>query len=153
MEKSVVGLILGDSSSDSSNSEEENQVLITNALSRYSSELGQTVSQTCIKLKVNDNCCLICLSGIRRVQAIWSCKLCYCIFHLVCIQQWAKDGMLLRRSSVLSEQLFPSVAVNWSCPACRGEYSKSEIPNLYRCFCGKQVQVMLECELAVHLPP
>lgn len=138
--KSVGGLTLDDDdgSSDSSDSEEQNEVVMKKTLGHYSSELG--LNDSIGNLKVNDNCCLICLSGIKRVQATWSCKLCHCMFHLVCIQQWAKDGvLLLRTSSVLSEDLFPSLAANWSCPACRGDYGKSDTPKLYKCFCGKQV--------------
>lgn len=142
MRSSAEGLAVDDGSSESSNSDEENLVLMKkNTLSHYSSELGQSGSQTCVHLKLMDNCCLICLSGIKRDQAIWNCKLCHRMFHLVCMQQWAKDAMLLSSSSVLSEHLFPSVSASWSCPACRGDYSKSETPKLYKCFCGKQVQI------------
>ena len=123
----------------SSDSEEDGQDLMNKTLSGYNSELGLGGSQTCTQLKVKANCCLICLDSIRRVQATWNCRFCFCMFHLVCIQQWAKDGVQLRNTSVLSEHLFPSMAANWSCPACRGDYSKLDTPRLYKCFCGKQV--------------
>lgn len=129
-------------SSDSSDSEEETEVL-KKVLTRYKAELGKNDSYTSLEnfLKGKDNGCLICLSAIRRVQAIWTCKLCHRMFHLVCIQQWAKDGVLLRtRDLVLSEDLFPSIAAKWSCPACRGDYSKLDTPKEYKCFCGKKVR-------------
>ena len=141
-----------DESSDSDDSEEEKEVLIK-TLSLYNKEYGKARSGSCDDsfLKGKDSSCLICLSGIRRVQAVWSCKLCYKVFHLVCIQQWAKDGVLLRTSaSVLSEELFPGASI-WSCPACRGDYSKSDTPKEYRCFCGRKVCRLINCFVKIYL--
>ncbi len=126
-------------SSESEDSEEEAEVL-KKTLSFYGSDLKDSNSSFEGFLKGKDSSCLICLSGVRRTQAVWSCKLCYRIFHLVCIQQWAKDSILLRTTnSILSEDLFPNVVSNWSCPACRGEYTKADTPQKYKCFCSKKV--------------
>jgi len=144
---SVVSRI--DESSGSEDSEEEAEVL-KKTLNQYNNEYEKTRSGRYDEkfLKGKDSSCLICLSSIRRVQAVWSCTMCYKVFHLVCIQQWAKDGVVLRTTaSVLSEELFPS-ASTWSCPACRGDYSKSDTPRQYRCFCGRKVGALnypLQC--------
>ena len=86
--------------------------------------------------------CLICLSTVRRVDAVWNCDQCGCMFHLVCVQQWAKDS-LTHTPSPLSPHLFPELAAmkTWSCPKCRQDYSRSHVPTLYYCFCKKKVCV------------
>ncbi len=87
---------------------------------------GNTVSEMCI----------ICLSTLKSMEAIWSCGQCYCVFHLSCIHSWAHDS-LHTRSRALSTTLFPNQAQLWSCPKCRRDYST--IPSHYMCFCGKLV--------------
>ena len=130
--------VLEDDSS-SSQSDDDSQEVVVKALQSYCSELdGSTMPSNLLQMALYDHSCLICLSGIKRIQAVWSCKLCYCLFHLVCIQQWAKDSISLP-NMVLSEDLFPSVLVKWSCPKCRGEYNKVDVPSMYLCFCGKKV--------------
>ena len=82
--------------------------------------------------------CLVCLSSIKRTDAVWSCKQCYCVFHLQCIQQWVVDGV--QQQSLLSPDLFPGLEQLWSCPKCRYEYPRSQCPQKYMCFCGKMVR-------------
>ena len=86
--------------------------------------------------------CLICLSTVRRMEAVWSCDQCCCLFHLMCIQQWAQDSLRLVQPSPLSPELFPELDTirNWSCPKCRRDYSRSQIPQHYYCFCRKKVR-------------
>nr|DAD26217.1 TPA_asm: hypothetical protein HUJ06_027685 [Nelumbo nucifera] len=91
--------------------------------------------------------CLICLERIRTSDPTWSCiNGCFAVFHLLCIQSWARQASDLateRAVARLSRELFPLAAAkalensNWSCPKCRVEYSKSQIPRSYFCFCGK----------------
>lgn len=124
-----------------SESEEECEKLVIKTLSGYCDELDGSSAESLSLLQLtlqNNFSCLICLSGIRRMQAVWSCKLCYTMFHLVCIQQWAKDGVVVK-NLILSEDLFPSIPLMWTCPKCRGEYSRVDVPSVYRCFCGRQV--------------
>ncbi len=129
----------GQDNESSSDSDEDCHELVTKALSGYCSELnGIMAPNDLLKVALHDHSCLICLSGIRRSQAVWSCKLCYCLFHLVCIQQWARDGVMIK-NPVLSQDLFPNLSISWSCPKCRGEYDRAETPSLYKCFCGNQV--------------
>ncbi len=122
-------------------SSEECDKLVVKTLGRYCSELDGSSAESIDLLHLalqNSDSCLICLSDIERVQAVWSCKLCYTMYHLVCIQQWAKDGVVVRNTT-LSEDLFPSIPLLWTCPKCREEYSKVNVPSVYQCFCGKQV--------------
>lgn len=96
--------------------------------------------------------CLICLSTVRRVDAVWNCDQCGCMFHLVCVQQWAKDSLALPPSaSPLSPHLFPDVtaAKTWSCPKCRRDYMHSQVATLYYCFCRKKVCVCVRARACV----
>ncbi|CAI0443634.1 unnamed protein product [Linum tenue] len=86
--------------------------------------------------------CLICLERIRPSDPTWSCgSLCFDVFHLLCIQSWARqasDLAALRASTRLpiTSQKADETAI-WNCPKCRSAYSKSQIPRTYFCFCGK----------------
>ena len=125
-------------SSDSEAEEKEDVVL--KALSAYITELDDEQESGRLLLeRVNNNCCLICLSSIKKIDAVWSCGSCYTLFHLMCIQQWAKDGIEVT-NSILSRDFFPGVERNWTCPQCRTNYSKNNVPTLYRCYCEKQVK-------------
>lgn len=91
--------------------------------------------------------CLICLERIRPFDPTWSCTSgCFAVFHLICIQSWARQASDLsasRATARLSADLFPAAAAKaiedaaWHCPKCRFEYSKALIPKAYFCFCGK----------------
>jgi NF-X1-type zinc finger protein NFXL1 len=86
--------------------------------------------------------CLICLERIKPSHPTWSCSsLCYAVFHLLCIQSWSRessDRSALRAATRLP--ISPAHASDhstWNCPKCRVQYSRSEIPKNYHCFCGK----------------
>ncbi|KAH9767104.1 NF-X1-type zinc finger protein NFXL2 [Citrus sinensis] len=86
--------------------------------------------------------CLICLERIKPSDPTWHCStICYSIFHLICIQSWARQSSDL--SASLAASRLPITAEKaaesstWNCPKCRSQYSKSQIPKKYLCFCGK----------------
>ncbi|EOY17775.1 Sequence-specific DNA binding transcription factor isoform 1 [Theobroma cacao] len=86
--------------------------------------------------------CLICLERIRPSDPTWSCSsLCFALFHLFCIQSWARQSSEL--SAARASARLPITAevaakqATWNCPKCRFSYSKSQIPKSYLCFCGK----------------
>ncbi|XP_059627974.1 NF-X1-type zinc finger protein NFXL2 isoform X2 [Cornus florida] len=86
--------------------------------------------------------CLICLERIRLSDPTWSCtSRCFAVFHLLCIQSWARQSSDL--SAVRAVSRLPISASKaaedslWNCPKCRIEYSKTLIPKYYYCFCGK----------------
>ncbi|RVE60906.1 hypothetical protein OJAV_G00186070 [Oryzias javanicus] len=92
---------------------------------QYVSELFQSGAVTC----------LICIASVRRTQAVWSCSGCFSLFHLPCIQKWARDSVFLV-SSVTDED-FGQKEHPWPCPKCRTEYPPSSTPSRYTCYCGK----------------
>ncbi|CAL1526969.1 unnamed protein product [Lymnaea stagnalis] len=65
--------------------------------------------------------CMVCCDNIRVEAPVWSCSNCYHVFHLTCIQKWA-------RASISKD------AENWRCPGCQN--ISVQIPSQYRCFCG-----------------
>lgn len=79
--------------------------------------------------------CLVCISSIKRTEAVWNCKNCYACFHLECIRKWILEG--IAKASLLSDEHFPKREQPWHCPKCRHEYTREECPTEYFCFCGK----------------
>lgn len=127
----------------SSDSDGENQDIFVKTLCGYYSELEESKRESVesfefLKKALDSKSCLICLCSIKKNEAVWSCRLCYTLFHLMCIQQWAKDGVVVA-NTILSQDFFPGIVMQWTCPKCRVEYDKMNIPSVYRCFCGKQV--------------
>ncbi|OQV20499.1 NF-X1-type zinc finger protein NFXL1 [Hypsibius exemplaris] len=80
--------------------------------------------------------CLICISTIKKNDAIWNCSNCCASLHLACIQKWAKDG-IIRTSQHLSDEFFPEKDRFWGCPKCRFEFPLRDAPTRYYCYCGK----------------
>ncbi|XP_053110346.1 NF-X1-type zinc finger protein NFXL1 isoform X1 [Hemicordylus capensis] len=93
--------------------------------------------------------CLICIASVKRNQAVWSCSGCFCIFHMPCIQKWAKDSLFLI-SSPLTDDDFGKRDYPWPCPKCRFEYQRSETPTRYYCYCGKVEDPPLDPWLVPH---
>ncbi|CAN4101462.1 unnamed protein product [Withania somnifera] len=83
--------------------------------------------------------CLICLEIIRPSDPTWSCSSrCFAVFHLHCIQSWAVQSSNLAAVRAATRAATPNdSSLLWHCPKCRIEYSKSQIPKSYYCFCGK----------------
>lgn len=72
--------------------------------------------------------CVVCLEKVRRGAPMWSCGRCYVITHLHCARKWANAG---------------TEAEGMCCPSCRAE--QGSIKELvYRCFCGKRRNPVLE---------
>ncbi|KAF3825226.1 hypothetical protein GH733_005860, partial [Mirounga leonina] len=107
--------------------------------------------------------CLICIASVKRNQAVWSCSGCFCIFHMPCIQKWAKDSQFLV-SSPLTDDDFGKRDYPWPCPKCRFEYKRSDTPSpcppcpkmvTTTCYCKKAKPVPRRCsakEWACQLP-
>ncbi|KAH7853800.1 hypothetical protein Vadar_006754 [Vaccinium darrowii] len=86
--------------------------------------------------------CLICLDRIRPSDPTWSCTSgCSAVFHLLCIQSWARQSSDLAASRAASRLPISASKANeislWNCPKCRLDYPKTLIPKTYLCFCGK----------------
>ncbi|XP_051895842.1 NF-X1-type zinc finger protein NFXL1 [Pristis pectinata] len=117
--------------------------IVASTFTAYSDHIGEDSSRELERTKQYLNeafqsgaqTCLICIASVKRNQAIWSCFRCYCIFHIPCIQKWAKDSIFLV-SSVLDDD-FGKKDHPWPCPKCRHQYEQSQTPTRYYCYCGK----------------
>lgn len=77
--------------------------------------------------------CLVCCEKIKNKEKVWSCQICYHIFHLHCVTAWAKCS---------------KVENGWRCPACQNVCK--EVPNQYKCFCGKNVEPKNSVDIIAH---
>lgn len=140
---------------DSSSDEEEIQAdtVISLVVSNYINT-GGTVQKTEDYLKdvfqSGASVCLICISKIKRDDEIWSCQSCYCFFHLMCIQRWSKDNIFQKKQALEGIVATKEISISWGCPKCRTEYKPQDIPSLYVCFCGKQVNPKYQALLPPH---
>ncbi|XP_051914519.1 NF-X1-type zinc finger protein NFXL1, partial [Hippocampus zosterae] len=105
---------------------------------QYVSELFQSGALTC----------LICIASVKRTQPVWSCSGCFSLFHLPCIQKWARDSVFLLCSA--TDEDFGRKQHPWPCPKCRTEYSHAATPTRYVCYCGKLEDPPADPWLAPH---
>lgn len=151
MQQSIQHFVGQDDSNYASSSEEEyeNQDDILNTLlTSYTSgdannhttpDLGRTHEYLKNAFKTGASVCLVCIATIRKTESVWSCEFCYDIFHLPCIQKWAKDSVFAQEQAMQDDESTRRSAITWFCPKCRYEYSQSKKPTKYLCFCGKEV--------------
>ena len=92
----------GSGSSSSSDDEGDTEVsngLLDSVLAGYDVAVAPGVSRTSEAIAQAGNAhCLICISGLKKASAVWSCDKCYTTFHLNCIQQWANDCIFQQKN-------------------------------------------------------
>ncbi|CAG7944041.1 unnamed protein product [Penicillium salamii] len=82
--------------------------------------------------------CPICCSELGRRSRVWSCELCWTVFHLSCVKKWSKnEGASAQRTSTLEDGQESSVPRAWRCPGCN--LSHQNFPSNYSCWCEKEV--------------
>lgn len=91
--------------------------------------------------------CLVCIENIKKEEAIWSCKVCYAMFHIPCIQKWVKEGVY---QQVYKNDDVDMKSVPWHCPKCRTQFSQIECPTRYTCFCEKVIDPKFDPWLVPH---
>ncbi|KAJ5902244.1 hypothetical protein N7495_002772 [Penicillium taxi] len=78
--------------------------------------------------------CPICTNELSRRTKIWSCELCWTVFHLSCIKKWStNEGAAAARQPANSD-----AARAWRCPGCN--LSHETFPSGYTCWCEKEVE-------------
>lgn len=96
-------------------------------------ELTKSIVKDLIEINLD---CLVCSEEIKHKSEIWSCEVCYTIFHLNCIVDW----MMKLNSNVYEESSKSKVIENlkFTCPHCSNLYkhSPNSLPE-YNCFCKK----------------
>lgn len=71
--------------------------------------------------------CMVCMSEVKHYQSVWSCKVCFRLFHLNCLHQWIKQSC---------PHKLEADAFEWRCPGCQYTYIEQTLPK-YMCFCGR----------------
>ncbi|XP_071847469.1 NF-X1-type zinc finger protein NFXL1-like [Apostichopus japonicus] len=118
---------------------------------RIGSGMDMDVSQTQQNIQEalsGGNSCAICIEKIRHTDSVWSCRECSTILHLHCIQNWAKQAIMLK--DYKSEEAISQDDATWPCPNCRFEYKGYETPSRYTCFCSKKINPPVHPWLAPH---
>lgn len=75
--------------------------------------------------------CMVCYQYIRNDKPIWSCHVCFHIFHLQCIKKWANSSTTTRPDETTEA---PS---EWRCPGC--QTPNEHVPTKSTCFCTKKL--------------
>ncbi|KAL1921835.1 uncharacterized protein VTP21DRAFT_10477 [Calcarisporiella thermophila] len=70
--------------------------------------------------------CMVCWDVIRPRHQTWSCNTCWAVFHVNCINKWAKRSL----------EETAGTSTGWRCPGC--QTARTSVPKGYFCFCGKQ---------------
>ncbi|KAJ5975536.1 hypothetical protein N7481_009243 [Penicillium waksmanii] len=79
--------------------------------------------------------CPICTSELGRRSKVWSCELCWTVFHLSCIKKWStNEGSAAARQPQNAEGAVTPKA--WRCPGCN--LSHEHFPSTYTCWCEKE---------------
>ncbi|KAI8872691.1 hypothetical protein GQ42DRAFT_119021 [Ramicandelaber brevisporus] len=77
--------------------------------------------------------CMVCCDVIKPFQATWGCDSCWAVFHLRCVQKWARRS--IAETSLQSDGNAGSSGTEWTCPSCRAGHDV--LPESYKCFCGR----------------
>lgn len=90
-----------------------------------SSEVDESLSSNIIR-EIQDGLytCLVCTCEIDQDSTIWSCRLCYRVYDLDCIRDWAIRGSSTDKTSK-----------QWRCPSCN--VATNKIPSRFTCWCGR----------------
>ena len=95
-----------DSGGDSSDDVPVNDCddIIERTFGSYENKTGVDIrTKEALAQSIGTGSCLICISIIKRKDAIWSCIECHCVMHLQCIQRWAKDSIYQQRRDLENE--------------------------------------------------
>ncbi|CAF1463018.1 unnamed protein product [Adineta steineri] len=111
-----------------------------------SDDLGRTYQYLVDSLSTGANICLICIDVIQKKDAIWNCSCCYSPFHIVCIQQWIKDGIYQSSATTTNNNEINT----WHCPKCRTEFDPKDTPKRYLCYCHKEIDPQFDPWLIPH---
>lgn len=80
--------------------------------------------------------CPICTSELGRRSRIWSCKLCWTVFHLSCIKKWSKNEGSAAQGPRREGEEGTNSPRAWRCPGCN--LAQEIFPSIYTCWCEKE---------------
>lgn len=92
---------------------------------RKSSPLDESLESTILsEIQQGQYICLVCTGEIDQDSTIWCCQLCFRVYDLECIKDWATRGSSTNKTNR-----------TWRCPACNHE--SKILPKKFTCWCGK----------------
>jgi len=129
--------------SDSSDEELREEEILRKTMNSYKLQLNgeepdvsEPSNYMSAMLQAGETTCPVCIDQIKHADPVWSCHICFGIFHILCIQRWARQNIGVEKLS--SEDSRTEDSFVWCCPNCRHTYTQSECPTRYICFCGKE---------------
>ncbi|KAG2412531.1 hypothetical protein HFD88_010088 [Aspergillus terreus] len=82
--------------------------------------------------------CPICTAELGRRSRVWSCGLCWTVFHLSCVKKWSKNEGSAAQDAARRQADGDSNAPRaWRCPGCNLPHEV--FPSSYTCWCEKEV--------------
>jgi transcriptional repressor NF-X1 len=81
--------------------------------------------------------CVICTNEVLPNSKIWNCKTCWSVIHLSCVKKWSKNEVSTHQQRAVENEELPPPR-QWRCPGCN--LPKEELPNLYTCWCEKEIE-------------
>ncbi|KAJ1340161.1 hypothetical protein BSLG_005248 [Batrachochytrium salamandrivorans] len=87
--------------------------------------------------------CMVCYDIVKSRDSVWSCSVCYAVFHLKCISQWARKSAQEYNGNDSSRSM-----ESWRCPGCQS--NTNHAPLDYRCFCTKVINPTLNSYACPH---
>jgi len=102
----------------------------------FEAGLSKRANEMMIQLKKGKYDCMICQSFIGKRGRIWNCSNCHTIFHLTCVDHWAKARESKQAEIDKREVKRDSDIHDLRCPACSFEHNNYNVSQ-YFCFCGK----------------
>ncbi|KAL5336045.1 hypothetical protein BJX70DRAFT_373696 [Aspergillus crustosus] len=79
--------------------------------------------------------CPICTIEIGRKSRVWSCGLCWTVFHLGCVKKWSKNEGAAAQERRPGEDGDTGPRA-WRCPGCN--LAQEVFPSGYTCWCEKE---------------
>ncbi|KAJ9230499.1 hypothetical protein DTO166G5_7279 [Paecilomyces variotii] len=80
--------------------------------------------------------CPICTNELGSKSRVWSCRLCWTVFHLSCIKKWSKnEGSAFRNDQQRQQdgEDETNAPRQWRCPGCN--LPQDTLPTTYSCWC------------------
>ncbi|KAH8703300.1 hypothetical protein BGW36DRAFT_369115 [Talaromyces proteolyticus] len=82
--------------------------------------------------------CPICTNELSRKSRVWSCGLCWTVFHLGCIKKWSgNEGSIFQNQQQPQGENEIDKARQWRCPGCN--LPQDVFPTTYSCWCEKEI--------------
>jgi transcriptional repressor NF-X1 len=83
--------------------------------------------------------CAVCTNEIVRQSKIWSCRICWSVFHISCVKKWAnsESAKVNQRPNQQNQQDDELKQLRqWRCPGCN--LPQEFLPSTFTCWCGKE---------------